>query len=97
MLLTTTSATAARELAGLVGVVLIHRLADPAAAADLVGPDALAGPGRRPAPVGAGEFVLAVRAPRRRLVELGRLVPARLPGPVVRPERTWRRLRYDAA
>jgi hypothetical protein len=94
VLLTTTSATAARELAGLVGVVLLHRLADPAAAAALA---ALAGPGRRPGPLGAGEFTLAVRAPRRRLVELGRLVPARLPRPVARPERTWRRLRYDAA
>ena len=33
VLMTTTSAAAARELAGLVGVVLIHRLADPTAAA----------------------------------------------------------------
>ena len=109
VLLTTTSATAARELAGLVGVVLIHRLADPAVVGDLTdlaGPagavgaaDAvgLAGPRRRPAPLGAGEFMLTVSAPRRRLVELGRLVPARLPGPVVRPERRWRGLRYDAA
>ena len=94
VLLTTTSATAARELAGLVGVVLMHRLTDPAAAADL---GALAGQRRRTAPLGAGEFMLAVSTPRHRLVELGRLVPARLPRPVVRPERTWRRLRYDAA
>ena len=97
VLLTTTSAPAARELAGLVGVVLVHRLADPAAASDLADLAATAGPRRRPAPLGAGEFMLAVSAPRRRLVELGRLVPARLPRPVVRPERTWRRLRYDAA
>jgi hypothetical protein len=94
VLMTTTSAAAARELAGFVGVVLVHRLADPTAAADLA---ALAGPRRRPAPLGAGEFVLAVSAPRRRQVELGRLVPARLPRPAVRRERTWRRLRYDAA
>ena len=93
LLMTTTSAAVARELAGLVGVVLIHRLADPAAAADLA---ALAGPGRRPAPLGAGEFTLTVNAPRPRQVELGRLVPARLPRLAARPERTWRRLRYDA-
>jgi hypothetical protein len=99
LLMTTTSAAVARELAGLVGVVLIHRLADPTAAADLAALVGLAGPAgsrRRPAPLGPGEFVLAVNAPRRRQVELGRLVPARLPGPVARPERTWRRLRYDA-
>jgi hypothetical protein len=94
VLMTTTSTAVARELAGLVGVVLIHRLADPAAVADLAG---LAGPRPRPVPLGAGEFALAVNAPRRRQVELGRLVPARLPRPATRPERTWRRLRYDAA
>jgi hypothetical protein len=94
VLMTTTSAAVARELAGLAGVVLIHRLADPAAAADLA---ALAGLGRPPEPLGAGEFVLAVNARRRRRVEFGRLVPARLPGPAVRPERIGRRLRYDAA
>jgi hypothetical protein len=88
VLMTTTSAAVARELAGLVGVLLIHRLADVTAAADLVGLGA---------PLGAGEFVLAVNAPRRRRVALGRLVPARLPGPVARQEGTWRRLRYDAA
>jgi hypothetical protein len=94
VLMTTTSAAVARELAGLVGVVLIHRLADPASAADLAD---MAGQGRRLAPLGAGEFVLAVNSPRPRQVELGRLVPARLPSPAARPERTWRRLRYDAA
>jgi hypothetical protein len=97
VLMTTTSAAAARELAGLVGVVLIHRLADPTTAADLAGQAGLAGSRRRPAPLGAGEFALAVNAPRRRQVERGRLVPARLPRPVVRQERMWRRLRYDAA
>jgi len=102
LLLTTTSAAAARELAGLVGVVLIHRLADPAVAADLAGLAGLAGgaggvggagpAGSRPrlAPLGAGEFVLAVNAPRRRRVELGRLVPARLPRPAVRHEQSNR-------
>jgi hypothetical protein len=77
LLLTTTSGAVARELAGLVGVVLIHRLADPTAAADLAGP--------RRRPLGAGEFALAVNAPRRRRVELGRLVAARLPRPAVAP------------
>jgi hypothetical protein len=47
--------------------------------------------------LGPGEFVLAVNAPRRRLVQLGRLVPARLPRSAVRQERPWRRLRYDPA
>jgi len=48
--------------------------------------------------LGRGEFVLAVNGPRRRLVELGRLVPARLPRyAVARRERRWRRLRYDPA
>ena len=88
VLMTTTSAAVARELAGRVGVLLIYRLADATAAADLVGLGA---------PLGAGEFVLAVNAPRRRRVALGRLVPARLPRPVARQEGTWRRLRYDAA
>ena len=31
--------------------------------------------------LGAGEFVLAVHVPRRRLIALGRLIPARLPHP----------------
>jgi len=97
VLLTTTSTAAARELAGLVGVVLIHRLADPAAVAELAGLIGLAGQGRPPASLGAGEFVLAVNAPRRRRVELGRLVLARLPRPAARPERMRRRLRYDPA
>ena len=45
-----------------------------------------------------GEFVLAANGPRRRLVELGRLVPARLPrAAAARQERPWRRLRYDPA
>jgi hypothetical protein len=56
-----------------------------------VTPDALLSLGR-------GEFVLAVNAPQGRLVELGRLVPARLPRYAAVPaERRWRRLRYDPA
>jgi hypothetical protein len=102
LLLTTTSAATARELAGVVGVLLIHRMADPAAAADLADLAGLAGQ-RQPAPLGAGEFMLAVNenanmnAPRRRSAERGRLVPARLPRPALPRERTWRRLRYDVA
>jgi hypothetical protein len=91
VLMSTTSAVAARELAGLVGVVLIHRLADPAAAADL------AGLGRPPVPLGPGDFLLAVNAPRRRPAQLGRLVPARLPRPAAPSERAWQRLGYDVA
>jgi len=69
--------------------------------------------GRVPSPVCAvqadellslprGEFLLAVDGPRRRLVERGRLVPARLPRPSARPagagrERWTRRLRDDPA
>ena len=94
LLMSTTSPAAARELAGLAGVVLIHRLADPAATADLAG---LAGPGRPPAPLAAGDFLLAVSAPRRRPTQLGRLVPARLPQPAVPAERAWQRLGYDVA
>jgi hypothetical protein len=95
VLMTTASSSVARELAGLVGVVVIHRLADSAEAADLAG---LTGTGLRAAPLGRGEFVLAVKAPRRRPAVLGRLVPARLPRYAeVRRERGWRRLRYDPA
>ena len=97
VLITTTSAAAARELAGLAGVLLIHRLADPTAAADLAGMAGPAGQRRPPAPLAAGEFRLVVNAPRRRRVELGRLVPARLPSPAVGLPRTWRRLGYDPA
>ena len=42
-------------------------------------------PGRTLLMLGQAEFVLAVSAPRRRLVALGRMVPARLPRPVPRP------------
>ncbi len=47
--------------------------------------------------LGPGEFVLAVSEPTRRLVALGRLVPARLPRPAAGRERGWRRLRLDPA
>jgi hypothetical protein len=97
LLLTTTSTAAARELAGLVGVVLIHRLADPGAAADLADPTIRGSQGRALGTLGPGEFLLAVNAPRRRPAQLGRLVPARLPQAAAPPERGWRRLRYDVA
>ena len=47
--------------------------------------------------LGPGEFVLTVSEPARRLVALGRLVPARLPRPAPGRERGWRRLRLDPA
>jgi hypothetical protein len=47
--------------------------------------------------LGPGEFVLTVSEPTRRLVPLGRLVPARLPRPALGRERGWRRLRLDPA
>jgi hypothetical protein len=47
--------------------------------------------------LGRGEFVLTVSEPARRLVALGRLVPARLPRPVAGRERGRRRLRLDTA
>ncbi len=113
-LLSTASPAAAMELAGLVSVVLMNRIADPGCAtrlaartgtrlrpatmagtrtgaaggqqgtaADLAGAADLvpfpAVPPRTLLALGAGEFVLAVSSPRNRLVERGRLVPARLP------------------
>ena len=47
--------------------------------------------------LGPGEFALTVSGPARRLVALGRLVPARLPRPALGRERGWRRLRLDPA
>jgi hypothetical protein len=48
--------------------------------------------------LGRCEFALAVNAPRRRLVQLGRLVPGRLPRTAAAgQQRSWRRLRYDPA
>ena len=95
----TSSPAAAAELAGLVDARLVLRIADPSLAATLAA-SAGDVPGRRGAvgsvPVGGvpagvllslgpGEFVLAVNEPTRRLVALGRLVPARLPRPAARP------------
>jgi hypothetical protein len=133
VLIGTTSPTAATELGGLAGTVLIYRVADPALAAGLAArtgtrllpaPVAAALAGQRqetgvrsavptpgdpvllPAPAPAvtaapatdlapspvipartlltlsrAEFVLAVSAPRQRLIALGRMVPAGLPRP----------------
>jgi hypothetical protein len=71
----------AASLAARTGPRLLPRSA--AAGADLV-----AGP-VVPAPtllsLGQGEFVLAVSAPRQRLIALGQLVPARLPHPAAHP------------
>jgi hypothetical protein len=106
------AATEVAELAGLAGALLVHRIADPSLALALG--SALTGfsgrspaeePGRLPAlpasalpSLGRGEFVLAVKGPRRRTVTRGRLVPARLPRPpATGQERLGRRLRYDPA
>jgi hypothetical protein len=90
--------TATAELAGLVAVLLVHRIADPSLATTLA---AQAGPrlsARALLTLGPGQFALAVNAPRPRLVELGRSVPARLPRyAAVRQERVRRRLRYGTA
>lgn len=87
---------AAADLAGMMNTVLIHRLADSAAAASLaertgtrlVPASAEAGaelvarpavPAQALLSLAPAQFVLAVDSPRRRLVKLGQMVPARLP------------------
>ena len=76
-----------------------------ASRAPAASPGAAASPATAASPVsagallslGPGEFVLTVSGPARRLVALGRLVPARLPRPAAGRERGWRRLRLDPA
>ena len=112
VLIGTSSPMAAAELARLVDAQLIFRIGHPRLAAALAAsagglPAAGGETGASGEPgvsasallsLRPGEFVLAVNAPRRRLVQLGRLVPARLPRSVAaRQERPWRRLRYDPA
>jgi hypothetical protein len=86
VLAATTSAPVAAELAGLVNVVIAHRMADGGGAAGL--PAAA-----DPAALRDGEFHLMVRDPPR-LVPAGLLVRARVP-PVTRdgraaaPRRAW--------
>ena len=95
MLAATTSAPVAAELAGLVNVVIAHRMAD---GGDPAGLSAAADPARLsaaadPAALRDGEFHLVVRDPPR-LVPAGLLVRARVP-PVTRdgraaaPRRAW--------
>ena len=103
VLIGTSSPAAAAQLAPLVDARLILRVADPSLAAMLAAP-AGGQPGERPAVSASallslrpGEFVLTVGEPTRRLVALGRLVPARLPRPAPGRERGWRRLRLDPA
>ncbi|HEX4088730.1 MAG TPA: hypothetical protein VHZ33_08425 [Trebonia sp.] len=92
VLISTTSPGAIAELAGQAAASVILRGADPAPAppggpaAEPVGADPLIPAGAAVPPAALptlslrpGEFVLAVNAPRPRLVPLGRLVPARLP------------------
>lgn len=95
VLITTTSPAAATELAALVAVLLIHKIADQALA------DALATrtgmrlpPARTLLSLRPAEFVLAVSTPEHWSAELGRLVSARLPAallaPARLPARRWR-------
>ena len=105
VLIGTSSPGAAAQLAGLVGARLILRVADPSVAAILAAAaDVPPVVGGQPAVSASallslrpGEFVLTVSEPTRRLVALGRLVPARLPRPALGRERGWRRLRLDPA
>ena len=53
--------------------------------------------GRRPAVARAGRVCAGGEQASRRLIALGRLVPARLPRPAAGRERGWRRLRLDPA
>src|ERR1700722_20345354 len=86
------------ELAGRVAALLVHQIADPSLATTLA---AQAGPrlsARALLTLGPGEVALAVNAPRPRLVERGRSVPARLPRDgAARREQVRRRLRYGTA
>jgi hypothetical protein len=85
----TVSPEMSAAVAGLVGTVLVHRLADEDLADTLAATAAAsAQPGLAAAASVAprvllslrpGQFVLAVRAPRPRLVTAGQVVPARLP------------------
>jgi hypothetical protein len=75
-----TDAELATSLAARTGQRLLPRSA--AAGADLV-PSPVT-PARALLSLGQGEFVLAVSAPRQRLIAPGRLVPARLPRPAAR-------------
>ena len=95
VLAATTSGPAAAQLAELTNVVVMYRMADAAAARQLAaaaadggvsapadpasGPDEAAGPDA----LGDGEFLLAVKQPRR-VVPRARLVRTRIPGPRAR-------------
>ena len=89
MLAATTSAPVAADLADLVNVVVVHRLADSAAARRLSEVAASADP----VTLRAGEFLLAVQDPPR-LVPSGLLVRARVPqvtraARTAAPRRAW--------
>jgi hypothetical protein len=93
--LVSAASPAVADLAGMMNTVLIHRLADSTAAASLAErtgttmvPAAEGGPELVPCPavpaqtllsLAPARFVLTVNSPRRRLVRLGQVVPARLP------------------
>jgi hypothetical protein len=79
VLAATTSGPAAAQLAELTNVVVMHRMADAAAARELAAADEVAVPDT----LGDGEFLLAVKQPRR-VVPRARLVRSRIPGPRTR-------------
>jgi hypothetical protein len=79
VLAATTSGPAAAQLAELTNVLVMHRMTDADTARELAGPDETAGPsGLRD-----GEFLLAVKQPRR-VIPRARLVRTRIPGPRLR-------------
>jgi hypothetical protein len=78
VLAATTSGPAAAQLAELTNVVVMHRMAD-TSAGPASGPDQMVGPDA----LGDGEFLLAVKQPRR-VVPRARLVRSRIPGPRAR-------------
>jgi hypothetical protein len=90
VLAVTTFPQVAADLAELTNVVVAHRMTDAAAAGQLA---AVAGTSPDP-PLGAGEFLLAVKDPPR-LVPRARLVRARIPAP--RPAAAPRHRALDPA
>ncbi len=79
VLAATTSGPAAAQLAELTNVMVMHRMADATAARELAAADEVAVPDT----LGDGEFLLAVKQPRR-VVPRARLVRTRIPGPRAR-------------
>ena len=92
VLAATTFPQVATELAELTNVVVLHRMTDAATAGQLA---AVAGATAGP-PLGAGEFLLAVKNPQR-LVPRAQLVRARIPAPGGRPAAATRHRALDVS